>query len=93
MPGDAIRFSFTADMRSNVDGEANSDDDQITSVEKNDRKTIVISCDQINLVVFSLQNFSYKYNFFVIPNLVQQKRRKFFGVQILRSLFVILGIR
>jgi len=38
VPGDAIRFSFIADMRSNVDGEANSDDDQITSVEKNDPK-------------------------------------------------------
>lgn len=42
MPGNAIRFSFTADMRSNVDGETNSDDDQITSVEQNDGKTIVI---------------------------------------------------
>ncbi|KAL9317574.1 hypothetical protein ACSQ67_014091 [Phaseolus vulgaris] len=38
VPGNAIRFSFTADMRSNVDGETNSDDDQITSVEQNDAK-------------------------------------------------------
>jgi len=53
VPGDAIRFSFTADMKSKVDRETNSDDDEIASVQENDGKTIVILCDQINLVVFS----------------------------------------
>ncbi|BAT94217.1 hypothetical protein LR48_Vigan02g211100 [Vigna angularis] len=38
VPGDAIRFSFTADMKSNVDRETNSDDDEIGSVQQNDEK-------------------------------------------------------
>ncbi|QCE08184.1 DNA-directed RNA polymerase III subunit RPC3 [Vigna unguiculata] len=38
VPGDAIRFSFTADMKSKVDRETNSDDDEIASVQENDEK-------------------------------------------------------
>lgn len=53
VPGDAIRFSFTADMKPNVDRETNSDDDEIGSIQQNDGRTIVIFCGQINLEVFS----------------------------------------
>ncbi|XP_047180079.1 uncharacterized protein LOC124846778 [Vigna umbellata] len=38
VPGDAIRFSFAADMKSNVDKETNSDDNEIVSVQQNDEK-------------------------------------------------------
>lgn len=53
VPGDAIRFSFTVDMKPNVDRETNSDDDEIGSIQQNDGRTIVIFCGQINLEVFS----------------------------------------
>ncbi|CAJ1977045.1 unnamed protein product [Sphenostylis stenocarpa] len=38
VPGDAIRYSFTADMGSNADRETNSDDEQMISVEENTAK-------------------------------------------------------